>query len=140
MNKPDAETTDCEALNGWVLYDADCRFCVELVSRAKARLEARHFRLLPLQTPWVQLQLGMTGPELLVEMRLLQPNGKIFGGADAVLELCRHYWLTQPIYQLGKIPIFTRLFREAYRWIAERRHCVNGACDLRTVVVKGSTQ
>lgn len=125
------EITDIKELKGWVLYDADCPFCARWVKRFQNLLAARHFELLPLQTPWVRERLQMPNPELLAEMRLLKPDGKTFGGADALLEICRYYPLVWPVYQLGKIIFVKKLFHLGYRWLARNRHCANGACEIK---------
>jgi alginate O-acetyltransferase complex protein AlgI len=90
--------------------------------------------LLPLQTPWVRDRLGLKDSELLAEMRLLKPGGTIFGGADALREIARHFWWTWPFRQLGRIPAVMELFRRGYRWIARHRYCANGACEIKGVM------
>jgi predicted DCC family thiol-disulfide oxidoreductase YuxK len=133
----DTEITDIKEFEGWVLYDADCRFCVRLAKRFQNLLAARRFELLPLQTPWVREHLAMENPELLAEMRLLKPDGRIFGGADAFLEICRYYRLAWPITRLGQIPVVTKIFHLGYRWIAGNRGCANGTCKVESTAVNG---
>ncbi len=92
-------------------------------------LAARGFRLLPLQTPWVREQLGLSGAELLAEMKLLLPDGKVFGGADAVVEISRSYMRAFPLRALAKLPGGVRVMRAVYRWIARNRYC-SGTCGI----------
>jgi predicted DCC family thiol-disulfide oxidoreductase YuxK len=122
-------------LNGWVLYDADCRLCTGMARRFYGLLATRHLELLPLQTPWARARLALSEPQLLAEMRFLRPDGKSFGGADALLEIGRHFWWAWPLRQIGRIPVITRILRTAYRWIARNRYCIGGRCE----VVKGKT-
>ena len=113
---------------GWVFYDGACRFCRRLARQWGPALERRRFRLAPLQTPWVAGRLGISGPELLREMRVLTPEGKLFGGADAIVELSRGFWWARWLALAARIPCALKLLQGAYRWVAARRHCDAGAC------------
>jgi len=124
------EITDEVKVNGWVLYDADCRFCTRLAGRFRPWLVRRHLVLLPLQTPWVRARLGLADPRLLVEMRLLLPDGTHFGGADALIEISRHYWWTWPLRQMTRVPAVRELVRRGYRWMAHWRNCGKGCSDF----------
>lgn len=124
------EITDTKESNGWVLYDAECGFCTAWAARARRLLATRRLGLLPLQTPWVRERLALTDLELLAEMRLLKPDGRVFGGADALLEICRYYRLAWPLCWLSRLPVMAKVFRAAYRWVARNRHCANGACRI----------
>lgn len=129
------EITDKEKINGWVLYDADCPFCIRVADRLRTPLARRHLVFLPLQTPWIRHTLGLTETELLSEMRLLKPQGDVFGGADAWLEISRLFWWTWPLRLLARIPPMMRLARRGYRWIADHRHCANGLCKIKNLPV-----
>ncbi len=122
------EITDIEKFNGWVLYDGDCHLCTSMARRFRRLLAGRHFELLPLQTSWVKRQLALPDAELLVEMRFLRPDGKFFGGADALLEIARYFWWAWPLRQLGCIPPVTKMLRAGYQWVAKNRNCTNHVC------------
>jgi predicted DCC family thiol-disulfide oxidoreductase YuxK len=128
-----AEITE-KKLIGWVLYDADCRWCVAGARRFRRLLAGRRLELLPLQTPWVKARLGLTDSQLLDEMRLLRPDGNYVGGADAVLEIGRYFWWAWPLWQIGRIPAVTRILRTCYRWIARNRSCGSQACKTRGAI------
>ena len=72
----------------------------------------------------------MDDAELLAEMRLLKPDGKFVGGADAVVEISREFWWAWPLHQLGRVPAVMKLFRAGYRWVARQRSCARGACEI----------
>ena len=116
---------------GWVLYDADCDLCTTWARRSKKLLARRQFVLLPLQTPWVRARLGVPEAQLLTEMRLLRPNGEVFGGANALLEIGRQFWWSWPLAQMGRLPGIHALVVAAYRWVAGHRSCAAGACDAK---------
>ena len=118
-------------VNGWVLYDGNCRMCKNMARRFQHLLARRRLELLPLQTPWVKARLGLPGEQLLSEMRLLRPDGKYFGGADAVLEIGRYFWWAWPLQMIGRIPVVKQVLRVGYRWIARKRKCGNGNCEIR---------
>ncbi len=124
------EITDAKEVIGWVVYDADCRFCTALAGRFRALLAAHRIELLPLQTPWVRQKLALANEELLAEMRLLKPDGKVYGGADAVLEISRHIWWARPLSLARRAPAVRKLLRLGYGWIARNRHCGHGTCDI----------
>jgi predicted DCC family thiol-disulfide oxidoreductase YuxK len=124
------ELTDTTEFFGWVLYDADCRFCVTMARRFRAPLVARHFQLLPLQTPGFRERLQIPSPDWMAEMRLLKPDGTVFGGADALLEISRQFRWTWPIRQLARFPGIRNAFHGIYRWVARHRHCASGACGM----------
>jgi predicted DCC family thiol-disulfide oxidoreductase YuxK len=118
-------------LNGWVLYDGDCRLCTGMARRFHGLLAGRRLELLPLQTPWVKARLGLPDPQLLTEMRLLRPDGRYFGGADAVLEIGRYFWWAWPLRQIGRLPLVKKFLHAGYRWIARNRSCADNNCKWR---------
>ncbi len=126
------EMTDISNIRGWVLYDADCRICRRLAHRARRPLERRHFSLEPLQTQWVRERLQMSERQLLDEMRLLTPDGRCFGGADAVLQIAECFWWTWPIRRLARLKVINRGLHAAYRWFARNRGCASGQCNIAT--------
>ena len=118
-------------INGWVLYDDECRLCIGMARRFHHLLSSRRLELLPLQTPWVKARLGLPEDKLLAEIRLLRPDGKSFGGADAVLEIGSYFWWAWPLRVIGRIPIVKRILRMGYRWVALNRNCTDGACKIK---------
>ena len=130
MNTEVTKLTD-ETGIGWVLYDAECRFCVALARRWERALARRRFQLAPLQTEGARAGLE-AGEELLREMRVVTAQGRVFGGAAAVVELARHFWWAAWLGLVAKLPLCKRALDAGYRWIAARRHCLGGACAVET--------
>jgi predicted DCC family thiol-disulfide oxidoreductase YuxK len=124
------ETTGDRFPNAWVLYDGDCGLCVNLARRFAKSLTRHRFELLPLQTPSVRERLDLNGPALLSEMRVLLPDGRTFGGADAVVEISRRYWWAWPLPLLARIPPVMTLLRAGYRWFARNRACAANVCPI----------
>jgi len=102
-----------------------------MARRFQHLLAERHFELLPLQTAWVKARLHLPEAQLLSEMRLLRPDGKFFGGADAVLEISRHFWWAWLPGQIGRIPPVRGILHALYRWVARNRDCINGHCEIK---------
>ncbi len=124
------EITDYTVSKDWLCYDANCPFCVGLAEQFKGVLASRRFELVPLQEPRVRKRLGLVEAELVTEMRLLKSDGENFGGADALLEIGRHFWWAWPVRQIGRIPAAMKLLRAGYRWVARQRGCAGGVCTI----------
>ncbi len=119
-----------EYIKGWVLYDGDCAFCGQWVERTRHLLLRRGFHFVPLQAAWVRERLGHAENESLTEMKLLATDGRILGGADAIVQITRMIWWTWPFYALAQLPGMKLLLRMLYRRIARNRYCFAGHCPL----------
>ena len=116
---------------GWVFYDGGCGFCNASLGRVERIIARRGFRPVPLQTPWVGERTGLSEAELMKEMRLLLPDGRILTGADAYLYVMRRIWWASPLALLLSIPGLRWLFARGYRWFANNRYPISRACGLR---------
>ena len=113
-------------MNGWILYDADCRMCRDMKRRFEKTFTSRGFVFAPLQ---LELKPG----ERPTEMRVRTAEGNEFGGSAAVLFLAQFVWWGQPLLWFAKLPGAKILLRRIYREIAARRTCDGGACLLPEV-------
>jgi predicted DCC family thiol-disulfide oxidoreductase YuxK len=104
--------------------------CVSLVRRFRPGLEKRGFGFAALQDPRVQTLLDVPAEELLREMRVAASDGKIYGGARAVIYLAGKIWWAWPLHAAAKLPGMPRVLDACYRWIAEHRTCASGACSV----------
>jgi predicted DCC family thiol-disulfide oxidoreductase YuxK len=110
-------------VKGWILYDAECRMCRDMMRRFEKTFTSRGFAFGP-------LQLDLKPGERPTEMRVRTVAGRDFGGADAVLFLARFVWWGRPLLWFAKIPGAKKVLHRIYREIASRRSCDNGACLL----------
>ncbi len=94
-----------------VLYDDACGMCLRTVARLRPLLEPRGFRF----------DAFPAGVEK-IEMKLVQPDGRVIGGADAVVAMARAVWWLRPLTFLTRLPGVMPLLRRAYRKVAENRH------------------
>lgn len=117
---------------GWVLYDGSCPICRGGVERFHRILHARGFGLAPLQTPWVQMRLGLKSDSSLEEMKVLTHDGRVFGGADALIYLAGQVWWAWPLSVLCWLPGMRQLAWGLYRWVARNRYCLGGTCQIHS--------
>ena len=125
-----AEITESKNGNPWVLYDGDCRLCIKTIDRLRPLLRRHNFGIAPLQTPWVCERLGVSADAPPTEMALLTPEGLRYGGADAILKSAEYIWWARPFARLAVMLGLRPILHVVYRYIAARRHCWNGACEL----------
>jgi predicted DCC family thiol-disulfide oxidoreductase YuxK len=118
-------------LNGWVLYDGECAFCVRWLRLWSPVLRRRGFEIDTLQSDWTAGALGMTREEALQDIRLLTAIGGVYAGADVYLYLARKIWWAWPFGVLFSLPGFKTLIWTGYRWFAANRQCISGHCALR---------
>lgn len=128
-----SEITDAKgsrAARGWVFFDRECSICTGLARRFQRPLESRGFGLAALQDPRAQALLNLPAADLLREMRVAIAEGKIYGGAAALVYLARQIWWTWPLYAASHVPGVMRLLNAGYRWFADHRTYVGGACSI----------
>jgi len=113
-----------------VFYDAECQFCVNAARHFERVLARRRFELVPLQVPGASAEFGVPDDQLLAEMRLRLRDGRVFGGAAAIVEIARRIWWAWPLWALSRLPGAMRPMHATYRWIARRRSCANGVCKI----------
>ena len=126
---------------GWVCYDGLCPHCTRLARFFAPVLATKGLRIVPLQTRWVAEHLNLPPGEPPREMVFMAPTGESFGGAAGVIAIARLFWWAAWLGWLGRTPFCMAGFDRAYRWIAARRNCANGACMVpdrryRTVKVR----
>jgi predicted DCC family thiol-disulfide oxidoreductase YuxK len=117
---------------GWVFYDAECRFCVAARQRWGGLFARRGFAWLPLQTPGAASRLGVTEEQLLAEMWLQLADGRVFSGVNSWSVLFRNVWWLWPLGVLLAAPGLNAIAAWVYRWIARNRHCLGGTCKIHS--------
>ena len=70
------------------------------------------------------------------EMKFLTRDGRIFGGADAIIQITKYIWWAWPFYLVAQIPGAKPLLRHAYRILAANRHCIAGKCRVHAQLKK----
>jgi predicted DCC family thiol-disulfide oxidoreductase YuxK len=113
---------------GWVFFDGDCPFCRRWLGMLRNILARRGFVAVPLQEPWVGGRLGLHGERLLYDLQLLTADERLISGADVYLYITRRIWWAWLFSVLFGLPGFNRLIHLGYRWFANHRYCISGAC------------
>jgi predicted DCC family thiol-disulfide oxidoreductase YuxK len=130
VNTEITKPTDCQAVRGWIFFDAECRFCVAGRRRWGRVFERRGFVWLPLQTPGAAARLGVTQDQLMAEMRVLPTGGLPLNGVSAWIELMRCVWWLWALAALMRLPGINHVAKSVYRWIAHNRYCISGRCEV----------
>ncbi|MFN2621508.1 MAG: DCC1-like thiol-disulfide oxidoreductase family protein [Chthoniobacterales bacterium] len=117
------ERPEAVPFRGWIFFDEDCSFCRDLALRFEPLFGKRGFHFEPLQRDWVQQRLNLTPEQALEEMRVLTADGRVFGGADAVIFLARQLWWAVPFATIAQVPSIQALLDRGYRWVAGQRTC-----------------
>ena len=129
-------TENTEQVKSWLFYDAECALCRGWADGWHDRLVRHGFHPVPLQADWARARLGLSGSGPLIEMRLLTPKGRIYAGADALVQITRSIWWAWPFWVVAQIPGIKPLLRIGYRWGAKRRHCLDKRCKVESLFTK----
>jgi predicted DCC family thiol-disulfide oxidoreductase YuxK len=116
--------------NGWIFFDAECRFCVASRRRWGRIFERRGFVWLPLQTPGTAERLRVTPELLMAEMWVLPAGAPPLNGVDAWIRLMRQVWWLRPVAVVLDLPGVKWMAQAIYRWIARNRYCIAGRCRI----------
>jgi len=120
-----------------VIYDGQCRFCTSQVENLRRLDWWRKLTFISLHDPRVtQRYPQLTFEQLMEQMYVATPEGKLFGGAEAVRYLSRKlpslFWLMP----LMHIPFSLPLWSWMYGQIAKRRYKLAGkVCDGDTCAI-----
>jgi predicted DCC family thiol-disulfide oxidoreductase YuxK len=115
-------------------YDGHCRFCTEqakkLAAASRGKVAIRSFQEEGALAPFP----GLTHEACMAELKLVDRDGRVYGGAEAVVRALR---LGRPV--LGRLalvyylPLLRWASERTYAWIARRRYTLfgktHGACE-----------
>jgi len=123
-----------------LLYDGECNLClatVEKLSRIRTQAE---LTMLPLQEADPhRLPKGIQREDLLAELHVVDGEGRLYKGADAVIRIIRTVPGLAWLAGLYRVPGMKRPAHGVYRLVAKYRYrlfgkkadaCSNGACRL----------
>jgi predicted DCC family thiol-disulfide oxidoreductase YuxK len=125
---------------GWILYDGECGFCFRWVHLWENVVEPRGFVLKDLQSASADGSLQISPENLLDDILVFAPSGKLESGADAYLFVARQIWWAWPFYALFSLPGFNWILWRGYRWFNRNRYRVSRLCPLPRQVIAGRTR
>ena len=104
-----------------VLYDADCGFCTWVVDRLAARVAPGTLEIVPLQAARADRLLDGRVDEAAkwASWHLVEPDGSLYSGGDAIPRALRHVKGGRTIGRLSAR--FPRSTAAAYRVVARNR-------------------
>jgi predicted DCC family thiol-disulfide oxidoreductase YuxK len=119
-----------------VIYDGECRFCVSQIARIKGLDRNGEFEYLPRQDPSADERFPVLGSvDFNSGLRLIEPDGSTFAGADAFYHMARRLPSTRAFAWFYHVPGVKPMAHMIYAWIAANRKklgqtCENDACKI----------
>jgi len=138
MKEPVAEAESTSPGKGWILYDGECGFCFRWVHLWEKVVKAQGFALKELQSAWADGSLQISPENLLDDILVLTPAGKLESGANAYLFVARQIWWAWPFYALFSLPGFNGILERGYRWFNRNRYRFSSRCRLPQPAATGS--
>ncbi len=130
MNTEITKQKDDQGPRGWIVYDAECGFCVSVRNAIGPVFEKRNYGWLPSRSPQATAMLGSHDLRGIDQMLLRLSDGTISGGVDAWIVLCRSVWWLRLCGWLMSLPGLNGITKACYRWIARNRYCFGGRCRV----------
>jgi predicted DCC family thiol-disulfide oxidoreductase YuxK len=134
MNQPNPSVPHADDPRPVLIYDGDCRFCIEQVRRLERWVPGR-VRMESYRDPGViERYPGLTLEQCDQALQLVEPDGRIYSGAAAVAMLSQLHPLLAPIGWLYSVPGVRQIADWAYARVARNRFrlqgnvCADDAC------------
>jgi predicted DCC family thiol-disulfide oxidoreductase YuxK len=113
-----------------VVFDGECPYCRKQVRRIQAWAAPGAFEYVARQTPGIEERFPRLRESTFSSgMRLIEPDGAIHVGADAVYQIARRLNGWRYLAWFYRIPGLRGLCRAAYGWIAANRYRLARDCD-----------
>ena len=117
-----------------IIYDGKCNFCVSGIRRIQRKDQANQFVYTPRQTP----NLHALYPQLATieskdGMRFIDPDGRVYRGADAIYQIYRRLGKYRYVTWIYLVPVLRTLLKGIYWLISTNRSRLGGAnCETGT--------
>ena len=119
-----------------LIYDGRCRFCVREAGRVQRWVDGR-VRLESFRDPGVvERYPGLTLAQCEQALQLVEPDGRIHSGAEAVARTLRLNPRIAPLTWIYYVPLLRSVFDLGYRIVARNRFrlrgqvCADGTCGV----------
>lgn len=101
-----------------IYFDGSCGMCSASAKRFERIVGSRGFKFAPFEGE---------APD---EMKLRTRDGRMLGGADALIYIARRIWWAWPVWVISLVPGARWLMRRLYSRVARNRHRISGACRI----------
>lgn len=129
-----------------LIFDGDCRFCIAQVQRlerlASGGKKPAPLAAMPLMTPGLLEEVGISHDEAMSAMYLVTPRGRVYRGLEGAVQALRHRPLLGKLVMLYYVPGIKQLADLGYRLVARYRYALmgravargecNGSCAIHT--------
>ena len=122
-----------------LLYDGKCALCLKSVETLRRLKPKDDWDAIPFQAADLDSLLpGVSAADLQAQLHVIEADGRVYRGAEAIIRIMRTVPWMKPIAWLYAVPGCKPLADAAYRWIARHRYalfgttdaCESGACRL----------
>lgn len=107
------------------MYDGECGFCRDLVSRVRRRDREERFGFVAFQDEEALRATGVSREEASHAMYLVTEDGARWMGGDAVARVIEELPRGKLVGRVLQLPIVRQLVRTGYRLVADNRHSVS---------------
>ncbi len=122
-----------------ILYDGDCTVCQIVIKKVDNSSSGKQFTKQDIHSG--KLPTRVVREQAEKEMHVIGPDGKIYIGADAILQIIDEYPRWRWLATLGRMPGVIQLLRIVYRFVSANRHFLLGEDSriywLKVVLVLG---
>ncbi len=114
-----------------VIYDGDCGICEKSRELIEKLDWLNLFECQPFHNHEAYEEFALTPKECEKELKLITTSGSIYGGAEAVTQIC----LKLPLFFLVGVLLWLPPVRPLARWlysnVANNRHKISARCGLK---------
>lgn len=119
-----------------VVYDGHCHFCIEQIERIKNMDTLNQFEYLSRHDPNAETRFPiLRSADFDSGMRLIDPQGKVYVGADGIYQIARRLPTSKWFAWLYCVPGINQIAKVVYAWVAANRKrlgrtCDDGSCEI----------
>ena len=108
----------------YVYYDGVCNLCSGIVGTMSTSSKASAFT--PVDISKGILPSGMTKKEAMGDVHIVDENGIMYKGIDAVLKILEQYPNLRTLASLGRLPVIYGILAGVYRVVEKSRYWIFG--------------
>lgn len=114
-----------------IYYDGSCNLCSGLTDRIDLSEHGSAFTLTDISKG--RLPVGVSKEEAMHDVHVVDQNGRMYRGVDAVLRILEEYPRLRWLAVIGSFPGFRQLFMFMYRIVERTRYSIFGRKKIRSL-------